>query len=205
MGVEHEVRKLNIDLIKMVEKVESVGAKRKGVFCQKRYVYDVIPPQKGRWIRLRSNGEITTLTVKEITSREIDGTTEEEIIVSDFEGTNRVLTKLGYVARSFQENIRIEYILNGVVLDIDKWPMIPPHIEIESNTQDDLFRVLDVIGIKRDEVTTMDIDTVYREVYGINIDDISHLVFTSNELKCMDGLLQKHYPFITGILSYDRD
>ena len=66
MRTEYEVRKLNISFDEMIHRLESLGAKKIGAYHQKRYVYDFIPAQKGRWIRLRSNGKISTLTIKEI-------------------------------------------------------------------------------------------------------------------------------------------
>lgn len=205
MSTEYEVRKLNIDLIKIIDKIESVGAELQDVYYQKRYVYDVIPPQKGRWVRLRSKcgvktGEKTTLTVKEIISREIDGTKEHEIDVESFEVMNVILEKSGLKSRSFQENFRITYNLDEVDLDIDKWPMIPPLVEIEGPAQADLFRILGVMEIGKDEVTTMDIDTAYRDVYGINLDNIPHLAFTDAERKEIESLLRDHYPFVTDAL-----
>ena len=61
MRTEYEVRKLNISFGEMIQSLESLGAKKIGEYHQKRYVYDFIPAQKGRWIRLRTNGEDTTL------------------------------------------------------------------------------------------------------------------------------------------------
>ena len=130
MQTEYEVRKLEVFFDEVIQKLERIGAKKVGVYHQKRYVYDFIPVQKGRWIRLRSNGKVTTLTVKEVKSLRVDGTKELEIVVSNFDDTNEILMKLGYIPRTFQENFRIEYTLGGVNFDLDKWPMIPPHLEI---------------------------------------------------------------------------
>lgn len=98
----------------------------------KRYVYDFNPINKNKWIRLRTDGKTSTLTIKEIVDKnEIDGTNEIEIEVSSFENANKILNELGYVARNYQENKRIKYTLDGVEIDIDFWPLIPPYVEIE--------------------------------------------------------------------------
>ena len=48
MNTEYEIRVLEIDKE------------------QKRYVYDIIPKEDGKWIRLRTNGRKTTLTYKKM-------------------------------------------------------------------------------------------------------------------------------------------
>lgn len=181
MKIEYEVRALEISFDSLIKKVESLGAKRVGVYHQKRYVYDFIPPQKGRWIRLRSNGKESTLTIKEVKSLRIDGTSELEIVVSDFEETNAILNKLGYKPRTFQENFRIEYTLNGVNFDFDKWPKIPAYLEIEGQSEEKVLKALSSINIDLNNVTTMDVDTLYKEKYGIVLDDIQVLRFDENE------------------------
>lgn len=182
MAIEYEMRTLEISIENIISRLEKMGAEKKGVYYQKRYVYDFIPPQKGRWIRLRSNGLSTTLTIKEIKSLRIDGTNELEIVVSDFDETNRILQKLGYVPRTFQENFRIEYSLNGVNFDVDKWPRIPPYMEVEGSSEKEVLDAINALNIPHDKFTTKDVDSIYSDVYGIVLDDIEILDFSAEEL-----------------------
>ena len=182
MKTEYEVRKLNISFEETIRKIEEMGAEKVGEYHKKRYVYDFIPAQKGRWIRLRSNGKTSTLTIKEIKSLHIDGTKELEIEVSDFNDTNEILMKLGYLPRTFQENFRIEYTINGVNFDLDKWPMIPPYLEIEGNSEIDVIKMIDALGFKESDFTTMDVDTLYSSEYGIQLDSIKELRFDEEEI-----------------------
>ena len=182
MAIEYEVRILEVSVDDMIARLECLGIQKKGVFHQKRYVYDFIPVQKGRWIRLRSNGSCTTLTIKEIKSLRIDGTSELEIVVSDFDETNCILQKLGYSPRTFQENFRMEYSLNGVNFDIDKWPKIPPYMEIEGTSEQAVLDAIDMLGIPREKFVTKDVDSIYHDVYGITLDEIAILDFSADEL-----------------------
>lgn len=100
MQIEYETRVLEIDKNKLEEKLKLLGAKKQGDFEYKRRVYDFKPVDKSKWIRLRTDGTKTTLTLKEVKSDKIDGTEECEIIVSDFDETNIILNKLGYTSRS---------------------------------------------------------------------------------------------------------
>lgn len=50
---------------------------KKGDYLQRRYTYDFNPVQSNKWIRLRTNGSKTLLTIKEVNDRmAIGGTTE---------------------------------------------------------------------------------------------------------------------------------
>lgn len=191
MKTEYEVRMLDIDFANMINKVENLGATKIGSYHQRRYVYDFIPAQKGRWIRLRSNGTETTLTIKEVKSTKIDGTKELEIIVSDLKKTNEILQKLGYNPRTFQENFRIEYRLNGVNFDFDKWPMIPPYLEIEGESQQAVLSAMKELNIDMESITTMDVDMVYRKQYGIDLDSIQMLQFSDSEKELVNKYLNE--------------
>lgn len=182
MAIEYEVRILDISLEEIIARIEKLGAYKVGNFHQKRFVYDYNPVQKGRWIRLRSNGKETTLTLKEIKSLRIDGTSELEIVVSDFDETNRILNKLGYEPRTFQENFRIEYRLDTVAFDIDMWPGIPAYLEIEGQSEKDVLDALEKLEFSSNSFTTKDVDTIYHDVYGITLDEIKHLHFSNEEL-----------------------
>ncbi|MBO5320277.1 MAG: hypothetical protein J6B01_10810 [Ruminococcus sp.] len=182
MKTEYEARKLDISTSELIEQLKSNKANLIGCFHQKRYVYDFIPPEKGHWIRLRTNGNLSTLAIKEIVSKNVDGTKELEIIVSNFEDTNTILSKLGFLPRSFQENFRVEYELDNVKLDIDKWPMIPPFLEIEGDSIESIYNMLVILRFNNKDITTIDVDSLYREKYNIELDNIPHLTFTDKEL-----------------------
>lgn len=174
MHTEYEVRVLEIDVETIIQKLESVGAEFQWDHLQKRYVYDFIPKIDGKWIRLRTNGDKTTLTIKNIVSSRIDGTQELEIEVDDFAKTNLILNELGFVAKGYQENRRRQYLLDGVEIDIDSWPLIPTYLEIEGKSEDDVYRVLEKLGISKEEVTSRDVDGIYQD-YGHNLSEIYEL------------------------------
>ena len=177
---------LEVSVEDVISQLEKLGAKKKGVYHQKRFVYDFVPAQKGRWIRLRSNGSCTTLTIKEIKSLMVDGTNELEIVVSDFDETNRILQKLGYLPRTYQENFRIEYTMDGVNFDIDKWPKIPPYMEIEGFSEQSVLDAIDMLGIPHEKFITNDVDSIYRINYGIILDEIDTLEFSMAEIEYIE-------------------
>lgn len=177
MHKEYECTILEIDT-KFISKLENMGAKKIGEYFQKRYVYEFNPINENKWIRLRTNGIKTTLAIKEVINKnEIGGTNEIEIEVSDFENTNNILKELGYVARNYQENKRIKYLLDDVNIDIDSWPLIPTYAEIEGKSEEEVKKIIEKLEIDSSKITTMDVTSIYIEIYGIDILKIKNLEF----------------------------
>lgn len=174
MHTEYEVRVLEIDQKVIEQKLKDLGAEFKWDNVQRRYVYDFIPRIDGKWIRLRTNGDKTTLTIKNLVSSKIDGTQELEIEVDNFDRTNLILKELGYEAKGYQENRRIQYMLNGVEIDIDFWPMIPTYLEIEGPSEEAVYNTLEALGFDKSSATTRDVEGVYLD-YGHNLEEIYDL------------------------------
>ncbi len=174
MHTEYEVRILEIDSKDIIKKLESLHAQFEFDSLQKRYVYDFKPKSPSKWIRLRTNGDVSTLTIKNLVSSKIDGTQELEIEVDNFERCHLILKELGYEAKGYQENRRIQYILNGVEIDIDSWPMIPTYLEIEGSSEDAVYHTLEVLGFQREDCTTRDVEGIYLD-YGYSLDKIYDL------------------------------
>ena len=176
MDTEFEAKILDIDVNTIISKLESLGAKKIKEKEQKRYVYDFSPKKENSWVRLRTDGEKTTLAIKEIENHEIDGTKELEVVVDDFEKTNAILEKLGYNHKGYQENKRISYILDDVEIEIDSWPKIPPYLEVEGKSIQDVEKIVKLLGYEMSQTTSINTTEVYKK-YGINIQDIKELKF----------------------------
>ena len=180
MHTEYEVRILEIDKEKLKSRLNELGATEEWNLVQRRYVYDFIPKVDNKWIRLRTNGKKTTLTIKNLVTSKIDGTQELEIEVSDFDKTNMILKELGYEARGYQENRRNQYMLNGVEIDIDSWPMIPTYIEIEGDSEEEVYKIVELLGYKKEDCTTRDVEGIYLD-YGYVLSDINELKFNEEK------------------------
>jgi adenylate cyclase class 2 len=174
--IEHEAKVLDIDPEATEQLILAKGGQLLGDKLMRRYVYDITPGDQSKWIRLRDTGTEVTLTVKEITSDAIDGTHEVEVVVSDFETTNQLLAALGFTPKSYQENKRTSFLLDGAEVEIDSWPRIPPYMEIEAPSRKDVVRVAELLGYTEDELTGENTTKVYAR-YGIDLAQISELKF----------------------------
>ena len=180
MKTEYEVRVLEIDHDEMVKKLEALGAELQFSALQQRYVYDFDPVIDSKWIRLRTNGSKTTLTIKDLNAKTIDGTKELEIEVDDFDKTNQILEELGYKHRGFQQNKRTQYILDDVEIDLDRWPLIPEYLEIEGTNEQAIYDCLDKLEISKDKIVTLDVSSIYTH-YGYDGDSLTDLNFEMEE------------------------
>ena len=177
MNIEYEARILEIDKDKLIKRLNKLNAKFVGEFNQKRYVYNIIPKADGKWLRLRTNGKKTTLTYKSVEKNSIDGTKELEIEVDNFENTNSLLELAGIKNKGYQENNRVQYVLDDVEIDIDTWPMIPTYVEIEGKSEESVLNIIKKLGINDKKVTTLDVQSLYKEIYNIDITKIDVLKF----------------------------
>ncbi|MDO4759170.1 MAG: CYTH domain-containing protein [Candidatus Saccharibacteria bacterium] len=176
MSKEIEARILNIDPEKIITKLVNIGAKKIGDYDFKRYVFDTIPKNSNRWVRLRTNGQNTTLTVKEIESGRLDGTNEWEVEVSDFDETLIILEKIGIKPRGYQENTRIEFQLEDTHFMIDHWPLIGHILEIESNNSSNIYKYSKLLDFKESDLTTKNINSIFLEK-GIDLQKTQELKF----------------------------
>ena len=174
MKKEIEARYLNCNVQDIIKKLQNNNATFVGDWLQLRYCYDFTPVRENMWIRLRTNGVETTLTIKQVESKSVDGTKECEIVVSDFQTTNELLQILGYYPRSEQENRRIRYILDDVEIDIDFWPLIDPFLEFEAKRPEDIKKVCKKLDINFEDLVTLDVESIYLQC-GYKSDTLDHI------------------------------
>ena len=182
MKTEIEARLLDVNTDEFIKRLKKANANFVGDWLQIRNCYDFKPARKNSWIRLRTTGEETTLTIKEISSSKIDGTKEDEIVVSDFDTCNEILNKLGYFARTKQENRRIRFTLNDVEIDIDMWPKIPDYVEFEAKSEKQIKEVCQILEINYKDLVTLDVESIYNH-YGFDLQKFPSEVLLEKERK----------------------
>lgn len=107
----------------------------------------------------------------------IDGTKELEFEIENFEAANEFLNIIGFVARNYQENNRIQYVLDDVELDIDSWPMIPTYLEIEAKSEEKINKMIKKLNLDNSKMTALNCDDIYKKIYHIDISEIKELRF----------------------------
>lgn len=177
-NLEFECAFLDIDIEDFKKKIEKMKLEKIGENYQKRYVYDFNPVNPNSWIRLRTNGKRTTLAIKDIKNKNsIGGTSKLETEVENFAATNEMLNRMGYYARNYQENKREEYLYKDVIVKIDYWPQIEPYIKIEGKCEQDVLDAALELELPEDKMTTLDVQSIYKQIYGIDLLNIRELRF----------------------------
>jgi adenylate cyclase class 2 len=156
--------------------VASGGRQLRGPVLLRRHVYDIAAGDDSRWIRLRSIGGDATLAVKRILHDGIGGTAEVEVGVDDFDATNEILALLGFTPKSYQENRRTSFELDGAKVDIDEWPLLPPYLEIEADSRDAVILMAGKLGYDEKSLTGRNTMDLYADA-GIDLRAYSRLTF----------------------------
>jgi len=177
MKTEYECTLLDINREELIKRLEELGAVKEDDYFQRRYVYDMKPVQKSKWIRLRTNGKKTMLAIKNVADRNlIGGTKELEMEVSNFDVAKNILSELGYEYRVYQENKRTIYNYKDIEISIDKWPMIPEYCEIEGNSEKSVKEFVNLLNLNY-KVTNYDVESICKEIYGTDIEEYKELKF----------------------------
>ncbi|HEY3511506.1 class IV adenylate cyclase [Kribbella sp. NPDC051137] len=176
--IEYEAKVLAVEPAAVAERILELGGARAGARLQRRYVYDITPGDPTRWLRLRDTGTAVTLTVKQIHHDGIDGTAETEVSVGDFEITHELLRQLGHTPKAYQENHRSSFTLNDAELEIDRWPGLPPYLEIERTSRAHVLEVAALLGYQ--DLTTANTTELYAR-QGIDLNSVPDLRFPEGQ------------------------
>jgi len=123
----------------------------------KRYVFDMV--EKGNrgnydeFVRIRTDGKVSTLTYKFRKGKGIDNTEELETHIGDFEKAAQIMSKLSSWSGSYkQENIVELWSYKGTEITIARWPLIPKFVEVEGKSVKQVRRTIKELGIEGKEV-----------------------------------------------------
>ena len=202
MAKEIELKIVDINRNEAKKRLEAVNARFKGHFVLQRVTFQ--GTRSGRikdytsstvndvyhtsWIRVRTDGKKTTLTLKEQKGTGIKKRYEYEVEVSNFATTVKILTRImPDSSRSYMVTKRDVYESGDVTITIDKWPYLPYQLEIEGPTEKKVRSTYDKLKIRGKIVPSIAVsDEEYYKLQGI---DYKKLVSRNNAR--LDRLLSK--------------
>lgn len=172
---ETKIKPIKVDDV--IPKLRDLGAEETPEFLSRRYVFD-IESEDIEWIRLRTNGNKTTLTYKHKIhgNIEVGKTTEIEVEVLDFDKTAAILNKLHWREVYYQENKNHIFKLGDIEFSIDTWPLIDPFMEIESHSKEKVEEGVRMLGLEEQDRGDIDIKDLFTES-GIDIHSYKQLKF----------------------------
>lgn len=167
MQSEIEAKFVNVSIDDVREKLTSLGAECIAPMREMRRVTIDTPAlkQKDAFVRVRDEGNRTTLTYKQFDALSVDGAKEIEVTVSDFEATIELLSQAGLPYGSMQESRRETWQLDCVEIMIDEWPWLPPYIEVEGKTEAEVKDTAAKLGFEWETAVFGDVMAAYRAQY----------------------------------------
>lgn len=155
--IEKEVKLLNIDLVKTISRLEELWAVKKYdttlydvYFDTDKDTYGV--QRKNIRIRFTSQGDVLTLKHR-IPAKEYKAAYEDEYDVDGIQ-TREDLSSQWYVPKWAKYKRRISYAHNGLIFDIDMYPNIPPLMEIEAESLQEIYRGIKLLWLQKNGTAT---------------------------------------------------
>ena len=153
---EYEAKIIDIDRLSIEEKLVELGAHVVFVGLIEPYFLDTPDKSLGegkKLLRVRREGDMATLTFKEVTTGPDDGikvAPEPETQVTDLEATIQIFENLGYVVSKGGVKLRKTYELNGAHIMFDKYQgecdFIPEFMEIEAPSKLGVYETAQLLG-----------------------------------------------------------
>ncbi len=174
MNIEFEATFIDIDTDQVREKLELLGAIcLKPETLMRRVVF--FPPQevKGGWLRVRDEGDVITMSLKQVTGSKIEDQKEVMLRIHDFTSGVNLLEALGARKKAYQETRREAWLLNGVEVTIDTWPGLDPFVEVEGHSEADVKSVVEALELNYEEALFGSVDIIYEKKLGIPPDVIN--------------------------------
>lgn len=156
---EIEVKILNINPEEIRKKLLDLGAKKTfegdvDIITFEHPNININP--KDELLRLRKLGNKIELCYKKKDQNSVVRSSEEiEVNVSNYENTLIILKKLGFTERFNGGKIRESYKKGDLKFEVDTYPWLPPFLEIEAPSEEQLITTVKELGYIMEQTTLL--------------------------------------------------
>jgi adenylate cyclase class 2 len=126
----------------------------------------------GGWVRLRNEGDIITLSYKQLNDRSLHGTKEVEVEVNNYNQAKDFLLNIGLIIKSIQETKRELWRLDTTEITIDTWPWIPAFCEVEGPDETTVKHVATQLGLDWTQALHGSVEIAYQHYYDVTDEEI---------------------------------
>lgn len=177
INIEYEATFTNInkDTVRQILK-KNGAALVKNEYLQRRTVF-TLPEDKdsdSTWLRVRDEGDRITMSFKIVDGNKIADQKEICVEVSDYNEAVALLKAIGCQEKAYQETKRELWRIGKVEITIDQWPFLEPFVEVEGKSEDKVRQVSEKIGFDWKKAKFCAIGTLYKEKYGLSLDEINN-------------------------------
>lgn len=174
MQTEIEAKFTDIDKDKIREKLRVIGANlthSERLMMRTNFDY---PDGQNAWVRVRDEGDKVTMTYKRIFDRTLHGTKEINLLVDDFARAVEFFKAIGLKSKSVQETKRESWLWNNCEITIDTWPWIPPFVEIEGSSEQEVRAAACALNFDWSRAMHGSVETVYQQHYDVSEEEIDN-------------------------------
>jgi len=177
MDIEFEATFVNIDKNEVRGRLKKIGAiLKKSEYLQKRVVFELPKGHEieGGWLRVRDEGDKTTMSLKIIDGDKIENQKETCIVVDSYRNAELLLLSIGCKKKAYQESKRELWLLDKVEITIDEWPFLEPYVEVEGRSKEEVENTSKKIGFDFNKALFCATDKLYSLKYGVSKDVINN-------------------------------
>jgi adenylate cyclase class 2 len=169
MQTEIEVKFIDVDIDAMREQLARAGAVCEEPMRLMRRALVETPEMAAidAFLRLRDEGNKVTLTYKQHLKTGIEAAKEIETTVGDFDTTKAIIEASGLAFHTYQESRRETWRLGAVEVVIDEWPWMPPYVEIEGQSEQDVRTAAEILGFDWRDAVFGGADVIYSMLYDM--------------------------------------
>lgn len=151
-------------------------------------------------IRTRNEGQKITFTIKEKTNTYDK---EWEVNVNDQNIINEMLLHLGIKKAYTLEKFREIYKDDNNELVFDHYPGLETYLEIESNSEDNLFKMMKNLNLESE--SKFNAKELYYQEYGISKERPDNDLTFENALEMFDSFITKNKDKFIKILKHQQE
>ena len=181
---EIEVRFIEIDKEKLLQRLHEIGAKDLGedllhetiFYNEKEHWRDI-----GKFVRMRQTKKGIYVTYKERADLHTVQVKELEFQSNKWQTTKLFLQALGIEAVREQEKKRHTFQLDDVIIDIDTWPTVPTYVELEGPSENRLREVAGSLELDWEKAILGGAAYVLQKYYHIHVKTLRYFTFEKIE------------------------
>ncbi len=169
---EIEATFINIDKDQLRAQLKGLCAKLlQPELLMRRTIFDI---DDYSFVRVRDEGNRITMSYKHLDAVSLSGMKEICLNVNNYDEAIAFVKACGLKIKAVQETLREEWELDGVELDIDTWPWLPPYVEIEGPNEAAVKSVAAKLDFDMADALYGSVDEVYKIYYDVTRNDINY-------------------------------
>ena len=190
--MEFEGRFLDIDIAAMTRRLKSIGARRAhGRTLFQRRTYNLCSDATRGFGRVRDEGGRVTMTTKIYVNPKFPE--EREVVIAEgFDAGCRFIESLGLRPVAYQQTYRERWKHRlAHEITFDHVPGLPPYMEVDCTSEANLDRLVELLGLDREQMRFGPFGKVYEHYYGIAEETINKHISSLTFKHIMDEIRPK--------------